>query len=213
MGDEGLSARKRELRHELKRRRQELGADARHEADAAIASRVLSLVEWRGSQVVLTYLSVGDEVDTRGLIIQVWADGKVVAIPRVVPRTRLMEWYRIDDFDHLERSSFGVEEPLAEPERLLDVAREAEAGRNILAIVPGLTFDAHGFRMGYGGGFYDTLLTDFPGTSVGICREAQLTDDLTARGAVGEHDLSVDVVVTESRVLDVVENPWPSRER
>lgn len=208
MEDKEVTARKKELRKRLRQARKDLGSEARERADAGIASRVLSLSEWQRSQIVLVYLSVGEEVDTRGLVRQAWVAGKVVAIPRVVPHTRLMEWYRIDDFDRLERSSFGVEEPLAEPDRLLDVAREAEAGGSILAVVPGLTFDGHGFRMGYGGGFYDTLLTDFSGTSVGICREAQLTDNLAAMGVVGEHDLGVDVVVTERRTIETSESPW-----
>lgn len=62
-----------------------------------------------------------------------------------------------------------------------------------LALVPGLAFDAAGFRLGYGGGFYDTFLPTFPGTSMGLCRAAQLADHLPHE----DYDMPVDEVVTE----------------
>ncbi|WP_165170164.1 5-formyltetrahydrofolate cyclo-ligase [Adlercreutzia sp. ZJ242] len=67
-----------------------------------------------------------------------------------------------------------------------------------LAIVPGLAFDAQGFRIGYGGGFYDAFLAAFPGTSVGLCREASLLPSLRAQGALDAHDRPVDIVLAES---------------
>lgn len=63
-----------------------------------------------------------------------------------------------------------------------------------LALVPGLAFDAVGFRLGYGGGFYDTFLADFPGTTVGLCRTCQLSAVPLPRGP---YDLPVGLVVTE----------------
>lgn len=63
-----------------------------------------------------------------------------------------------------------------------------------LALVPGLAFDAAGFRLGYGGGFYDTFLADFPGTTVGLCRTCQLSAVPLPRGP---YDLPVGLVVTE----------------
>ncbi|MCC6098334.1 MAG: 5-formyltetrahydrofolate cyclo-ligase [Coriobacteriaceae bacterium] len=195
MGDKKIDIRKRELRHHFIDVRCELGAEARAAMDAAIASRVTSLADYAGASVVLTYLSIGDEVETRGIIRDAWSRGKVVALPRCVPHTRLMRWYRVESLDGLERSKFGVLEPMADPTAELD----PNAASNALAIVPGLTFDARGYRLGYGGGFYDTFLAGFGGTSVGICREAQLS-------AAGElvldaHDLPVQAVVTEAQVI------------
>ncbi|WP_241156463.1 MULTISPECIES: 5-formyltetrahydrofolate cyclo-ligase [unclassified Adlercreutzia] len=66
-----------------------------------------------------------------------------------------------------------------------------------LALVPGLAFDAQGFRIGYGGGFYDAFLAAFPGTSVGLCREASLLSSLRAQDALDAHDRPVDIVLTE----------------
>ena len=118
----------------------------------------------------------------------------MVALPWCVPGTHEMRWYRVTSFDALVRSPLGVEEPVPDPanEQLLDT------GQRMLALVPGLTFDAAGYRLGYGGGFYDTFLAGFRGVSVGLCRETTLSRDLRAAGVIDEHDLPVDLVVSEA---------------
>ena len=63
-----------------------------------------------------------------------------------------------------------------------------------LALVPGLAFDAAGFRLGYGGGFYDTFLPNFPGTSIGLIRACQLVERLAVRDV---HDAPVNIVALE----------------
>ncbi len=196
-----IDTRKKEKRTELKQLRADLGQEARDGIDARIADQVAALPEWGRAQIVLAYLSVGDEVDTRALVERAWFEGKTVAAPRVVPRARQMDWYRIADFDHLETSSFGVEEPEADPANLLALSDEGVFGIPMLALVPGLTFDRFGFRLGYGGGYYDRLLAAFTGDAVGLCREVQLTDDLDARGLIDIHDRRVPIVVTESEVI------------
>ena len=95
----------------------------------------------------------------------------------------------MDSLDCLERSSFGVEEPPADPAREV-TPRDFHTP---VALVPGLAFDREGYRLGYGGGFYDTFLPTFPGTSMGLCRAAQLADHLPHE----DYDMPVDEVVTE----------------
>ena len=61
-------------------------------------------------------------------------------------------------------------------------------------LVPGLAFDREGFRLGYGGGFYDTFLPNFPGTSIGLIRACQLVERLAVRDV---HDAPVNIVALE----------------
>ena len=68
-------------------------------------------------------------------------------------------------------------------------------------IVPALAIDMQGFRLGYGGGYYDAFLADFPGVSIGLCREAQVVESLAALGARERYDIPVDLVITETRLL------------
>lgn len=186
---------KRALRREIKALRDGLGADARQRIDAAIADNVSELAPYALAPVVFTYLSAGSEVDTRGIIRNAWANGKTVAIPRCVPGSRLMEWHVIESFEGLEKGSLGIDEPPANPATLIDPSQQ---GPLSVALVPALSYDPYGFRLGYGGGYYDTFLPSFPGVSIGLCRNAQLS---TAPLPTDLHDAPVSFVVTETGVL------------
>lgn len=181
------------MRAQFKAVREGLSVRERCAIDEAIARNVAALPEFAAADGVFTYLSFGAEVDTRELIQRAWEAGKTVCLPRVVPGTRVMRWYAVESFDGLVRSSFGVEEPPADP---FHEARPADFARPV-ALVPGLAFDRAGFRLGYGGGFYDAFLSDFPGTSIGLIRACQLVDRLAVLDA---HDAPVGIVCTEEEV-------------
>jgi len=181
---------KRELRARMRELRESLDQKTRAAADARVAAQVVAHPAYRAAETVFTYLSVGAEVDTRAIIRDAWARGKQVAVPRVVPGTRAMAWYAIDGFDGLETSPFGIEEPPADDVRR--VAVPGGEGAAAVALVPAFTFDAQGYRIGYGGGFYDKFLPTFGGTSLGLCRAVQFSDAPVPHDG---HDVPVDEVV------------------
>ena len=188
---------KKDLRAKLKAQRSALPVDERQRIDAAITQRLLELPAYAQAQVLLPYLSFGSEVSTYAIIQHAWDQGKTVALPYCVPGARAMRWYGVTSFADLIKSPLGVLEPdPATAPLLLDENSPALAG--FLALVPGLTFDQQGYRLGYGGGFYDVFLGRFAGTSVGLCREQQLC---SAIPCLSSHDLPVYLVVTEDRVL------------
>ena len=189
---EPAPATKTELRRLLRARRRAMGEDARRAADEAIAQDVLSLGVWRQARTVYTYLSFPGEVDTRQLIGCAQAAGKRVALPRVVPHTRQMRWFEVTSLDCLEVGSFGIEEPPLEGLVELDPAGEASD----VALVPGLSFDEAGHRMGYGGGFYDAFLAGFRGHSLGLARPFERVRELAF---LEPHDRAVETVVSGER--------------
>lgn len=189
-----MNQEKRELRARLKAERDATPATERAAADAAIAERLMGLSAWDAAEVVLCYLSFGSEVETRPVIEAAWAAGKRVALPRCVPGSLAMRWHEVRDLASLERGEHGVLEPADDPATLVDPYATPSA----LCVVPGLGFDRAGFRVGYGGGYYDFFLYDFPGTSAGVVRSAQLLDWI---GCVEAHDRAVDLVVCEDRVI------------
>ena len=168
------------MRAQFKAVREGLSVGERRAIDEAIARNVAALPEFAAADAVFTYLSFGAEVDTRELIQRAWEAGKTVCLPRVVPGTREMRWYAVESLDRLVRSSFGVEEPPDDPSREVRPA--------------GLAFDREGFRLGYGGGFYDTFLPAFPGASIGLIRACQLVERLAVRDV---HDAPVNIVALE----------------
>ena len=188
---------KKQLRTQLLALRRGLGPSVRAEVDARIADAVTATEEWREAPAILTYLSVRDEVDSRELVRLAREDGKVVAAPRVTgPRS--LAWHRVEAGDELEVSAMGIEEPAARGERRVDPAC---LGERSVALVPGLAFDEMGYRLGYGGGFYDTFLGRFRGVSIGLCRDAALMPSLADMGALEVHDRAVGIVATETRLL------------
>lgn len=197
MGTEG----KKQLRAEARARREELSAAYRAQADAAIAARVAASEAFSEAPLVLAYCSVGSEVDTRALIREALRRGKAVALPRVVPGTRTMAWHAIGALADAAPGFAGIPEPADNDATRIDAA---SADARALALVPGLIFDTRGFRLGYGGGFYDTFLSIFPGRSLGLIRERQLIDDLGKHGACEPFDQPVELVATEGKLLTIL---------
>lgn len=187
---------KAELRGFYRHLRESMAPAKRMAADARIAERVAVLPDFVAADVVFAYLSVGAEVDTRQVVREAWQLGKSVAAPRCVPGTNLMRWHRIEGFEGLEQGSFGIDEP-PDDETTLVEASALCGGMRAVALVPGYSFDRHGYRLGYGGGFYDVFLPTFGGVSIGLCRDCQFS----AEGLPHDHhDVPVDVVLTETRV-------------
>ena len=197
MDEIGVANSKKELRAQMLAQRNALDAVERQAMDAALAARVEELPEWADAQVVFPYLSFGTEVDTRQLIADAWAQGKRVALPRCVPGSREMAWYIVESLDGLVKSKLGVEEPVEDPTREIDPCG-AETAPHALVLVPGFTFDAQGYRLGYGGGFYDVFLSRYKGAAVGLCRDCFFDAVELTRG---EFDLPVGLVVTDKRTV------------
>ena len=191
---------KKQLRTEARAFREGLDTSYRTQADTAIAARVAASDAFVEAPLVFAYCSVGSEVDTHALIEGALRQGKTVALPRAVPGTRTMAWHAIGSLADTAPGFAGIPEPADDAATRID-ADDADA--RALALVPGLIFDLHGFRLGYGGGFYDTFLATFPGRSLGLIRERQLIDDLGKYGAREPFDRPVGLVASEGKLLTV----------
>lgn len=178
------------LRSKYRRLREDLSEEEKRSLDSEIQSRLLSLREYSQADTVFTYISKELEVDTLAIVRAAWANQKRVAVPRCIPGTRDMEFYYIHSWQDLEPASFGVMEPVVERcERVEDESKG-------FCLVPGFSFDVQGFRLGYGGGYYDRFLSRFGGFTVGICYSFCVQWNLPH----GYYDRSVDLLVTEKYV-------------
>ncbi|MFT9078554.1 5-formyltetrahydrofolate cyclo-ligase [Ethanoligenens sp.] len=178
---------KQALRESLQTRRMALTQARREQMDAAIRQQVISLPEYRSCDTLFSYVSVREEVDTHALIRTALRDGKRVAVPRC--EGKRMVFYAIGSLDELRPARFGLLEPPGGVRVLPDV--------HSLCLVPGLSFDQSGARIGYGGGFYDRFLPDFPGVSVGLCYSMLISDTLLPTEA---HDCRMSVVVSDCEI-------------
>ena len=142
--------------------------------------------QYKNASVILTYVSKNPEVDTLHLIAQALADHKRVAVPKCVGE-HTIDFYFIKSMDDLEVSTFGVQEPIVER------CRKIKDYRNCFCIVPGMSFDTDGYRLGYGKGYYDRFLAGFTGATVGLCYSKCVRWSLPK----GFYDKPVDILVTE----------------
>jgi 5-formyltetrahydrofolate cyclo-ligase len=179
------SQEKAKLRAWCRRLRDDMGESARLTASASICQRIAEWSDFPTSGVVFTYLPMRGEVDLRPLIPALsdvrWA------IPRVAEQPHSHLIFHLYDPGHLIRHRFGM----LEPDPSLPVVEPEQAG---LILAPGLAFTPGGYRLGYGGGFYDRLLSA-PGhaPTLGACFQALLLDKIPHEG----HDVPVDFLVTE----------------
>jgi 5-formyltetrahydrofolate cyclo-ligase len=160
--------------------------DARSER---ITERVLALDELNAAGTVLCFASIGNEVNTRPLINAWLGDGKRVALPRVVGDD--LELHRIEPSTELVPGVFSVPEPPEDAPRL--PPEEVD-----FALVPALALDPRGYRIGYGGGYYDRLLP-----RLSQARSCAVVFDFQLIAEVPElpFDVAVDLVVTDERVI------------
>lgn len=123
------------------------------------------------------------------MIEQALRDGKRVAVPYCIEGTRQMDFYYIRSMADLVPRTFGVLEPLPEQ------CQKWTGAPNSICLVPGLAFDRHGFRLGYGKGYYDRFLSGYTGLKIGVVYEGCLCQRLPH----GYYDLPVDLLITEKR--------------
>ncbi len=155
---------KKELRSRFRKLRSETDAETKRVRDEKIFARVISSRSYRSCTTLLTYVSTDIEVDTKKLISRALQDGKTVAVPKCTDKRGTMLFYVINGFGDLEVSTYSLLEPKT------DICPELTDIENSLCIVPGLVFDMNGYRLGYGGGYYDRFLSAHPGMhKMGIC--------------------------------------------
>lgn len=163
------------------------------EFSSSIETRLLQHPCYRDCRTLFTYVSMEKEVHTHGLIEKALRDGKRVCVPRVVPG-QYMEAVPIKSLrDDLKPGFFNVLEPVADLPPI--TPEEIE-----LVIVPGLVFDREGYRIGYGGGYYDKYLQLIPEDcmTVGLVFHQLVADRIPRE----PHDRKVKLVITEKSVLE-----------
>ena len=180
------------FRAEMSARRDALPAEVRDAATRAIEARLVALPALEAARTVHCFVGIGSEVATEALIRGLLLRGHRVVAPRV--KRRILEHVELTSIDTLVSNRMGLREPHpdAEPVPLSEVD---------VMLVPGLAFDAAGYRLGYGGGYYDRTLTELArhgrATTIGLAFEAQLVDEVPRE----EHDRSVPLIATETRTI------------
>ncbi|MHB9026235.1 MAG: 5-formyltetrahydrofolate cyclo-ligase [Armatimonadota bacterium] len=182
---------KAEMRAAMRARREQLLPEAARDASARISAVACELPLFQAATVICTYCSANNEVGTDAIMHAALQQGKRVALPRTIKKEHRLALHEVADLNGLIPGPYGIREPAPDlPE--IDPA-EVE-----LFFVPGLAFDAAGNRLGYGAGYYDTLLVMSEGWRVALAYGFQLAPRVPA----AEHDMPMDLVVTELGTVD-----------
>lgn len=142
----------------------------------------------QGAKCVTSYISTGDEPDTKELNRELLSHGVTILLPRV--HGKVLQWVEWNgDAESLKKTK-GLIEPIGkERDDISDID---------VVIVPGLHLDQEGYRLGQGGGFYDRALPTLPGWKVGIVHSGEITNDSLPREP---HDIKLDAGATPDLII------------
>ncbi|EGP4803052.1 5-formyltetrahydrofolate cyclo-ligase [Enterococcus faecium] len=132
-----------------------------------ICEQLFASEYWKSAQVIGTTLSNEFELDTQPIIQRAKKEQKKIVVPKTLPK-RQMAFYEMDEHTVFERSSFGVLEPQSEKLYLPEMID--------LLIVPGIIYNRAGYRIGFGGGYYDRYLKNFHRKTCSLVFREQLNE-------------------------------------
>lgn len=183
---------KRLVRREIIYRRDALTIGVRKVKDESIRARLTALPEFIKARTILFYASFRSEVDTFELLRYSILNKKTVVLPKVDEQNTSLTLYEIHTMADLAPGCYGILEPQAAEDRSMP-----DAGID-LVIVPGVAFDEHCNRLGYGKGYYDRLLAHKNAPAVGLAYEEQMLLHIPADA----HDIKMDKIITDKRVIE-----------
>ena len=177
-------AAKAALRRHLKAVRASLDGPGKRERDQRIGEQVLAWWRCTRPPLLAVYWPLSGEPDLHATYIQLAQEGATLALPVVVQRHAALAFAAWTPGEAMALDPMGI----AVPADLRTLARPPAL------LVPCLGFNEHGYRLGYGGGFYDRTLAAAPRPfTLGIayaCQQALFEGD--------SHDVPLDIVVTET---------------
>ena len=182
------------VRAETLHRRDGLPAAARTKFSHKILNSVISWIQSEGFDAVMLYLSMRSEVETLGLLDILLQKKKIVCAPVVDTHRLELTPQRIRSSQtELVRHRYGM----LEPNETCPILSTAQLQ---LIIVPGIAFDANGYRLGYGKGFYDRFLAKCPhAVSIGLAYQIQIVENTFPRA----WDVPVQHIFTEKHRIDI----------
>lgn len=178
------------LRREMKALRANISLDEKKLLDKKMQKNLFDSLLYKQADTLLTFISIGSEPDTLSIIKRAVGDGKIVAVPKCLPK-RQMAFYVIKDISDCEEGAYGIFEPKS-------FCREVDyQSGNIICLVPGLAFDRNFARVGYGGGYYDRFLSVHSNIfAIGYCPEICVIEKVPTE----DTDIRLGGLITEETV-------------
>ncbi len=183
---------KKKLRKDVLERRILLSESEWKSKSESIENALLQLDVVNQVNNIASFVDFRNEVSTNAINRWILTKGKSLYLPLIDMSKRSMTFYKIEDLNELVRSNYGIMEPNP-------LVHEAVAPNSIdLFITPGVAFDPHGYRLGYGGGFYDQLFVEIKSEipKIALAFDLQCVDELP----IESFDRRITHLVTETGV-------------
>lgn len=197
---------KNELRKLLKTELSEVSANEKIVASKKACGLLFEFITKNDFDIVLSYIDLKNEISPLEMNHALMMQNKIVAVPKVVPKTQRMNFYILDNsmeiLKQFETGAFGISEPIEKKENLFNA--ENFAKKKICAVVPGVAFGDKGQRLGHGMGFYDIYLSDLKKKCAqnncslflaGLCFDFQIKENIP----VDENDIFMDSVFSDKK--------------
>ena len=151
-------------------------------ASEKLVQMFLNTELYRDAKTIYGYLPYNQEVRTEPILQRALADGKRVAVPKIYGDE--MKFIYLPDLSQVASGYAGILEPIADE----PVGDDPTA----LVLMPGMAFTKEGYRIGYGGGYYDKFLAAEPNhPTIALCYDFQMVEQLPTE----EFDVPVDMVL------------------
>ena len=173
---------KDEIRKRISEKKKEFSESELKSLSSTIMEKLEDNVVLKCAKPVLLYYSLPDEVFTHEFV-EKWSKEKTILLPVVKGDELEIRVYAGSEY--MQKGSFNIDEPQGEAYNDL-ISIDA-------AVIPGVSFDRHGNRLGRGKGFYDRFLKKLNTFKIGVCFGFQLSEEIPH----GEYDVAMDEVWTE----------------
>lgn len=181
-----------ELRKQLKKELYTIDEKTHKQLSQQIAANLYHDISFKQAKSIGITISNYPEVDTSAIIRTCWKLGKKVSVPKCLPKTKEMIFRELHTFEQLEKVYSDLYEPI---EKLTE---ETKSNEMDLLIVPGLAFTKNGYRIGFGGGYYDRYLSLYKGQTIALAFQKQIAKQLP----IELHDQPVCKIITDGYIVD-----------
>jgi len=190
---------KNDIRKDLLQQRKDMSPEQQDLWDEKIANTFISSISYRFCDVILIYSSMQNEISTGSIINHAINTQKIVACPISDMETNTLSFRVVNSMNEFVVGGYGIlEPPKTNPtyKEYLEANRKDSKPPLAICVIPCLSYDADGYRIGYGKGYYDRFLSSFEGTKIGLC----YTNCKVKQLPRGKYDVRLDVIVTEKGV-------------
>lgn len=182
---------KEKLREQMIKKLSALSSDKKKSIERLLCQHIIATPFWQEATTIGITISQSIEWDTNPIINTAWEQGKTVVIPKCFPKEKRLTFYHFQSYHQLEVVYYQLLEPI--PSKSKQIAKDDID----LLIVPGLVFNQSGYRIGFGGGYFDRFLVDFPNKSLSLVSRVQLVDDIP----IESHDIPVQHLICEEGMI------------